>query len=201
VFGLTFLPNNALESFYDNQRLTFTNADINIYEFANWKNAYLSNRELGDEYRYVFERKLLERYIGNTLDRPQLVLKRNKLKTTQFDQESLSSGTAYKRQGLESYNDFQSNSRYLSTSNFAPMMQQQQVAFGAKTLHSAYSPYSTTSLNIGGQTVHLAQPQFKSFLNFLSHPAFIAENLHPDSTGTIHLPMDISNYSTLLILA
>lgn len=42
-----------------------------------WKNIFLSNRELGDEFRYVFDRKYAERQIGSSLDRPKIVLRRN----------------------------------------------------------------------------------------------------------------------------
>ncbi len=34
------------------------------------RNTYLSNKTLGDEYRYVLERKKQERYVGNTLEKP-----------------------------------------------------------------------------------------------------------------------------------
>ena len=51
--------------------------DKTTFSFAMWKNIFLSNRELGDEFRYVFDRKYAERHIGSSLDRPKLVLKRN----------------------------------------------------------------------------------------------------------------------------
>jgi hypothetical protein len=37
----------------------------------------MSNRELSDEFRYVFDRKYADRQLGNTLERPKLLLKRN----------------------------------------------------------------------------------------------------------------------------
>lgn len=54
-----------------------------IFPFAVWKNIWMNNRELGDEFRYVFDRKYAERQLGNTLDRPKLLLKREFLQTTQ----------------------------------------------------------------------------------------------------------------------
>jgi hypothetical protein len=48
-----------------------------VFPFALWKNIYLSNRELGDEFRYVFDRKYAERFVGSSLDRPKLILRRN----------------------------------------------------------------------------------------------------------------------------
>ena len=41
-----------------------------MFSFAKWSNMHMSNRTLGDEYRYVFDRKEAERQLGNTLDRP-----------------------------------------------------------------------------------------------------------------------------------
>ena len=35
------------------------------FRLSEWKNAYLSNRKLGDEFRYVFDRKYLKRFTGN----------------------------------------------------------------------------------------------------------------------------------------
>lgn len=48
-----------------------------VFPFAMWKNIFMSDRELSDEYRYVFDRKYAERQLGNTLERPRLVLKRS----------------------------------------------------------------------------------------------------------------------------
>ncbi len=56
-----------------------------VFPFAQWKNILMSNRELSDEFRYVFDRKYAERYLGNTLDRPKLLLKRNFVQKTQVD--------------------------------------------------------------------------------------------------------------------
>ena len=52
------------------------NSSKTIFPFAQWKNILMSNRELSDEFRYVFDRKYASRPLGNTLDRPKLLLKR-----------------------------------------------------------------------------------------------------------------------------
>ena len=46
------------------------------FDFQNWRNFYLSNRELSTEFRYCFDRKTLPRFMGNTLPKPKLLLKR-----------------------------------------------------------------------------------------------------------------------------
>ena len=39
---------------------------------------------MGDEFRYVFDRKNEKRFVGNTLDKPKMLIKRNFLKDTTF---------------------------------------------------------------------------------------------------------------------
>lgn len=51
VYGLTFLPSTPISDFYSHQTISDTNATLDIFEFSKWKNVYMSNRELGDEYR------------------------------------------------------------------------------------------------------------------------------------------------------
>jgi hypothetical protein len=58
----------------------------------------MSNRELSDEFRYVFDRKYAERQLGNTLERPKLLLKRNFIQNTQISEEVMRSGTSYPQQ-------------------------------------------------------------------------------------------------------
>ncbi len=67
------------------RRLFKLRAKPNAHFFDDWKNAYLSNRELSKELRYVFDRRQAQRYQGNTLERPKLLMKRQFLKTTRVD--------------------------------------------------------------------------------------------------------------------
>lgn len=50
---------------------------------------------MADEIRYVFDRKQLESQLGNTLDRPSLLNKRNFVRTTTTDDETLQAGAQY----------------------------------------------------------------------------------------------------------
>ena len=43
--------------------------------------------------------------------------------------------------------------------------------------------------------------QYKSFQNFLDNSALVASNLKPDEEGNIKIPLDLRQYSSLLILA
>lgn len=101
IFGSTFLPTYSHEMYDNMRRVVQDDVSLNIFGFAQWKNIYLSNRKLGDEFRYVFDRRYLKRYLGNTLDRPQLILKRTFVKNTTFDFENLNSGGGYEVVGGE----------------------------------------------------------------------------------------------------
>ena len=71
----SFLGN--FEDFYDlvekYQSVSFSSKVIG---FAKWKNMYQSNCSMSDELRYVNDRKKLEALLGNTLDRPSLLMQK-----------------------------------------------------------------------------------------------------------------------------
>jgi len=68
-----------------------------LFNFTQWKNLYLSNRTLSDENRYIMERKMQEKTIGNFLEKPTVLLKRNYIRDTTFTEEKLGGGTSYDR--------------------------------------------------------------------------------------------------------
>eukprot|EP00826_Nyctotherus_ovalis_P061594 TRINITY_DN877_c0_g3_i1.p1 TRINITY_DN877_c0_g3~~TRINITY_DN877_c0_g3_i1.p1 ORF type:complete len:1387 (-),score=537.00 TRINITY_DN877_c0_g3_i1:3078-7238(-) len=68
---------------------------VSEHFFKRWKNLYLAERELGTELRYCFDRRNQERFVGNTLEKPKLVLKRNFLKSTSTLEEKVTEGTKY----------------------------------------------------------------------------------------------------------
>jgi hypothetical protein len=68
------------------------NLGVSIFHYAKWSNMYLSDRTLSDEIRYVLERKDLNSKLGQTLERPTLLNKREFSKTTKFDEEVLEIG-------------------------------------------------------------------------------------------------------------
>mgnify|MGYP007073636373 FL=1 len=73
-YAFQYLPNNIFDIYQ--KVLRPTNAvSLSIFRFHKWSNFFLSNRKLGDEFRYVFDRKYTQRFMGNQLDRPTLLLK------------------------------------------------------------------------------------------------------------------------------
>jgi hypothetical protein len=73
----------------------FTQVFQTQFPFKQWENMYLNNRQMGDENRYIFERKLQEARAGLILEKPCLLLKRNFIKDTNFIEEKLNEGTNY----------------------------------------------------------------------------------------------------------
>lgn len=71
------------------------------HHFERWNNLYLPERELGTELRYCFDRRNESRFVGNTLEKPRLVLRRNFLRNTHAKEEEVTAGTAYQRKEEE----------------------------------------------------------------------------------------------------
>lgn len=67
-----------------------------IIPLFNSRSVYMSNKTLGDEYRYVLDRKKQTVYVGTTLDKPQLLLKRTFKQDTSLQGEAVAEGTAFR---------------------------------------------------------------------------------------------------------
>lgn len=65
-------------------------------EFGSKKSVYLNNKQLGDEICYVYERKTQKKFVGNTLEKPGILLKRTFVRDTNFDKEDLNADRDFK---------------------------------------------------------------------------------------------------------
>jgi hypothetical protein len=61
-------------------------------------NLYLSGRKIGDEFRYILERRYAQKLPGNMLERPELLLNPWAVRDTESGEESLAQGEEYVRQ-------------------------------------------------------------------------------------------------------
>lgn len=95
ILATHFVPNNCYNLLENLQGMMMNQIGSSIFTFAKWSNLLLSDRELSDEYRYVFDRVHAERSLGNSLDRPSLLNKRIFTRKTDVEQEVLSSGTKF----------------------------------------------------------------------------------------------------------
>jgi hypothetical protein len=64
-----------------------------------YQNVFLTNRVLSDEHKYILERQQKKSFIGNTLDKPSLLLHREKVRETKDKEEELQLGTGFKDDG------------------------------------------------------------------------------------------------------
>lgn len=62
--------------------------------------AYLSGRNIGDEYRYVLDRRYQKKYPGNMLDRPELLLNPWAVRSTETGEQLAQAGEEYRRKGV-----------------------------------------------------------------------------------------------------
>jgi len=64
------------------EKAVLNKVTMTTFPFAIWKNMFETNHDIGDEIRYVFDRQKKENKMGNTLDRPTLLMKKNFVQTT-----------------------------------------------------------------------------------------------------------------------
>ncbi len=90
-----FVPWDSLKLYKAYKSLIMNKMLSTTYEFAKWTNLLLSDRKLSDEYRYVFDRTTAERTLGNNLDRPSLLNKRQFVRKTEMLNEVLEAGSKF----------------------------------------------------------------------------------------------------------
>lgn len=207
-YAFQFMPNNIFDIY---QRLKgFSNmASQSIFKFHKWSNFFLSNRKLGDEFRYVFDRKYVQRFMGNTLDRPQLLLKRNFVRDTVFNEEVVNAGNEFAH--IQERAQMQAKEMDYG-------MHQQRIAGGVQDMmykDRGYLGGGGGGYSGRGQGDHFNYNQhmsieqllvandnlYKSFQNFLRYSAHTSVNLHPDGEGYCEVTLDTALYSTALIVA
>lgn len=94
IFAYQFLPSNP-NSLVDKLDSIKREPAPSVTQINTWKSIYMNNRRLGDEYVYVIDRKNQPRHIGNTLERPQILLKREYVRDTTNMKQNLRSGDDY----------------------------------------------------------------------------------------------------------
>jgi hypothetical protein len=71
------------------------------FQFSSSKNMYLPSAQLDEEYQYVIDRKSHSRFIGSTLDKPQLLLKRFFMTDTKTETQQARPGDMFQDKSLE----------------------------------------------------------------------------------------------------
>ncbi len=67
---------------------------------AHAESVYLTGRNIGDEYRYVLDRRYQRKFPGNMLDRPQLLLNPWAVRSTEAGEQMVQAGEDFGRRGV-----------------------------------------------------------------------------------------------------
>ena len=195
LFGFEFMP-DALSAMSQTVSIAgLDNFSATEFPFQKWTNFYLSNRELGTEYRYVFERRYLQTFTGNHLDKPKLLLKRNFIQMTKFSKEEISSGTQFQQLGERRAPPQQ-----------AYYQQQQQMPLPTS---SAYYPHQQQRLAVESRIQKREQvsshPAGSNAINFyqtfLQKEPLVMLNMIPDSQRSVQIKANFQHCAALFVIA
>jgi hypothetical protein len=96
VIGTRFLPeNDPFAALGGSQR-----AGLRTGEARFLPSLYISGRNLGDELRYILERRYAEKFAGNMLTRPELLLNPWAVRDTESGRELLEAGDKFNRKAV-----------------------------------------------------------------------------------------------------
>ena len=95
VFAYQFI-NQEINEFCNVLQNNIKDEEVTSIPIIKNTNEYLSNKILSDEYFYVLNRKKESRHLGNTLEKPTILLKRTCIKETTLENENLQTGKDWK---------------------------------------------------------------------------------------------------------
>mmetsp|Transcript_11941 Transcript_11941/g.18435 ORF Transcript_11941/g.18435 Transcript_11941/m.18435 type:complete len:102 (-) Transcript_11941:3847-4152(-) len=85
------------------EKATDEEVSLTNFPFAIWKNIFENDHDIGDEIRYVLDRKNRPNLLGNTLAKPSLLTKKQFQRTTTTEGENLNKGTEYAKKDLSAH--------------------------------------------------------------------------------------------------
>ena len=175
---------------------------------------YFKSRQLGGEYVYVLDRQHQNRYIGNTLEKPRLFLKKTYVRDTEMTEEAL--------QDEDDDESSMSDSQEEDDDDFYNEMDKRK-AKKKKGISKSKIAYKTESMK-GSKRMYDYKGDKKkkkectdsdddefystnkrkvdSLLNFLAHPCQVYANLRLNDSGHIHISnFPAEKYAAVQIIA
>ncbi|MEZ6058002.1 MAG: hypothetical protein R3C01_14985 [Planctomycetaceae bacterium] len=95
VFATRYVP--EFDSF--SQLGKVRGAELYTYHYSPAQSVYLTGRNIGDEYRYIIDRKYAHKFPGNMLERPSLLLNPWAVRETQTGEQLAEAGTEFDEAG------------------------------------------------------------------------------------------------------
>jgi hypothetical protein len=93
VYGSRYVPSISYSAFSHFAKVR--DAELRGVYPGSSESTYLTGRNIGDEYRYVLDRRLQKKYPGNMLDRPQLLLNPWAVRVTETGEQVALGGEAF----------------------------------------------------------------------------------------------------------
>lgn len=110
IYMYNYLPLKFHDFFNNIDNLLYEGVEMRTEQnFQEWKNIYLSNRVMNEEIQYVLNRKNYEASIGNSLEMPSLLLKREFAKETIMEEEVIDKGKQYEKKEANKQDDMKKN--------------------------------------------------------------------------------------------
>lgn len=201
VYAYSFLNQTDL-SFFDDIKNIYTAKDSrSTQSVTKWTNYYLDNRKLNDEIQYVLDRKNLERQMGNSLEKPSLLIKRKFIRDTVTEKEVLEAGTKYEKKDIRMFDqkqmDFMEKTQpcgfNFNNNNNAMYLQQNQCFETNMYSNASYSNVAVCTPNY--------QNSILNFSNFLKESANLLINtgVTNDSEKVNITNINLKKYSHLQI--
>jgi hypothetical protein len=202
VFAYHYFNNSTNAALSIKVNCTYKSATMHSKsQFNTWKNIFMSNKILADEIQYVLDRKHQERYLGNSLDKPSLIMKRKFVRDTTTDEENLNSGTNFDRiennivKCAEMNDFFEMDCQQSSNNNFNYQQQQQMpLQHQQQLLGDAFG--------FSGSNYNSSPTGYSTFHNFLLTPPLVYTNIFPNENNEIELnDPALANYKVFELIA
>lgn len=195
LLGFSYLPSilayNSKNIMINNE----TNFELNrkSFYYSNWENFYLSNRLLNEELKYVLERKDLERFPGNSLDKPSLLMKRQFIRDTTTEIQEAKEGTQYQKKAA----------RMCKVAVDQEKMDYKCKKIAKKECRSlSQKEYCFSYNSLKKSLLDRMNSNCVSISDYISLSPIIIENLVPNDKGEIEITVkDLKLYNTLQVIA
>lgn len=199
LLAFNFLKN---ESFIFTEKHLLANKDkttISKQKIKNWDSLFLESRCLNEEVQYVHERKNYEKLLGNSLEKPTLLMKKKFIRKTQNVKNPIDKGTEYKKREIpiNNYNKIKSHCKIIDKKKkksenleYENSIDFQRIFSDSNNFLERANTFKTNKYN-----------EFSRFKNFLfeSSKFIIDIPIIPGEIKEIKIP-DLSKYSNLQII-
>jgi len=198
MFAFNFVPPKLPQLLSDLQQVNNEAYTAAVFPFQQWRNLYQSDVCLGSESSYVIGRRKAESQVGNLLKKPQLCLQPKEVRDTSFDQENLKEAAAFSP-------DFERDAMPMMSMMQAPMTGACYAGGsygGAPQMRcKAMKKKHGRGLDSHESACRRLDADISLFQNFLKFEPFVALNLRPSPENVIDIKTDLTNFSSVLIVA